>query len=93
MLHIDLLSLTHFFLWFFFGLFIKNEYKLVLILGVLWELFERLLISNKQIVNLLKKYWFVPYKYWYTNEKDIHKNISDLVINMIGYYIGNQIFL
>ena len=59
MLHIDLLSLTHFFLWFFFGLFIKNEYKLVLILGVLWELFERLLISNKQIVNLLKKYWFV----------------------------------
>ena len=93
MLHIDPLSYGHFLIWFTFGLFIKNEYKLVLILGILWEIFERILISNEQIVKFLETYWIVPKTFWFTNEKDISKNISDLVVNMIGYYIGNKINL
>ena len=85
---IDILSVSHFFIYFFFGLIIKNEYKLIFIIGVIWEIFEYIVTNYSYTKNLLIKYWPINLKYW--AEKNNLNKIFDLIINMIGYYIGNK---
>ena len=54
----DLLSVGHFLLYLCFGYYIKHKYKLALVLGILWEIFEKALVSNTYTRYLLKEYWF-----------------------------------
>jgi hypothetical protein len=84
---IDILTLNHMILWAIIGYFYPNNYYLALFIGILWELFERYIVYNKQLYNFVKKYWFVPEKYW--NEININSFI-DIIVNMIGYYIGSN---
>ncbi len=66
---------------------IKNyKYILVLIISIIWEIFEYLISYNKKLNILTKKYWFVPERYW--NEKKNNK-IFDIMINFLGYYVGS----
>ena len=47
----DLLSVGHFLLYLCFGYYIKHKYKLALVLGILWEIFEKALVSNNYTGN------------------------------------------
>jgi len=87
---LDILSISHFIIYFVIGLFLKNKYLLVLLVGILFEIFEYYISTNETIKTLLIEYWFIPEIYW--NDTLEHK-IVDIIINMIGYYIGNKISL
>jgi len=84
----DILSLGHFILYFFLGVFIKNKYKGALLLGVLWELFEYIISNNDYIKNIIIENWMIPENYW--NDTFQHK-IFDIIFNMLGYHFGNLI--
>ena len=82
----DLMSLSHFTTFMIFGIFIKNQYFLMLILGFLWEFLEIIVVNTAFTRNLLRKYWFVPERYW---DESIENKYTDLIINIIGYHVGN----
>jgi len=88
--NIDIMSINHFLIYFILGLFYKKQYKIILILSVLCELFEYIISHIDFTKKILIKYWFVPEKYW--NEPCSNK-IYDIIINIIGYSIGNTINL
>ena len=85
---VDILSIIHFVIYFVIGLFIKNQYIFILFVGIMWEIFEYNIIKNKTIFNLLDKYWIIPKKYW--EEKNKYNRYYDIIFNMLGYTIGNQ---
>ena len=87
---IDILTIVHLLIWISIGYIFPNHYLNALLLGILWELFEYYIIVKVNIIYVFtKKYWFVPEKYW--NER-IYNKIIDLIINMMGYYIGSKLF-
>ena len=59
---------------------------LMLILGFLWEFLEIIVVNTAFTRNLLRKYWFVPERYW---DESIENKYTDLIINIIGYHVGN----
>ena len=71
-----------------FLIFIKHKYKLALIIGILWEIFEKILVSNPYTLYILKEYWFIPIKYI---DDTFEHSLTDVMINMIGYTIGSNI--
>jgi hypothetical protein len=77
-----------FILWLVIGYIYPNKYYLALFLSILWEVFERFIVYNKKLYNFVKTYWPVPERYW--NEINNNSYI-DIVVNMIGYYIGSKI--
>ena len=86
----DFLSIMHFLIYFAFGILVKGQYNLVLLLGLLWEIFEYTITKCQVTRELLIKYWIIPQKIW--DEDFINLNrISDLFFNFLGYYVGNQI--
>tara|TARA_Y100001970_G_scaffold269563_1_gene362218 strand:- start:503 stop:784 length:282 start_codon:yes stop_codon:yes gene_type:complete len=85
---IDLLSLFHFLLYFCIGLFYKDKYLIIFIIGIIWEIFEKFIITTEYTRDLLLEYWFIPELY--INDTLEH-SIVDIIINMIGYTIGNKI--
>ena len=84
---VDILSLSHFIFFLIFGLYVKNRYILAFLLGIVWEIFEYLVVNNDYIKPLLIKYWFIPQKYW--EEKYVINRVTDLIFNILGYYGGN----
>ena len=85
--HIDILSLFHFLIYLIIGKYIKNNYKLIIFISILWELFEYFISRTVPIKDFLKKYWIVPFKYW--NDSFEH-SLVDISFNLLGYYIGNN---
>jgi hypothetical protein len=85
---IDLMTFNHFIIWFAIGYIYPNKYYLALFFGILWEVSERFVVHNKKLYNFVKTYWPVPERYW--NEINNNSYI-DIVVNMIGYYIGSKI--
>jgi hypothetical protein len=84
---IDILSISHLIIWITIGYYFPKHYYYALLLGILWELFEYMVVNVNTFYVLAKTYWFVPEKYW--NEK-IYNSILDIIINMAGYYIGSN---
>ena len=70
------------------GYFFKHKYMIALLLGILWELFEKMLVSNLYTRYLLKEYWFIPIEYI---DDTFDHSVTDIIINMIGYTIGSNI--
>jgi hypothetical protein len=85
---IDILTIIHLLIWIIIGYFFPNYYLIALLLGILWELFEYMLVRVNILYVLTKNYWFVPEKYW---NEEIYNKFIDIIINMIGYYIGSQL--
>ena len=85
--HLDILSISHFIIYYIIGLYIKDSYTLILILGILWEIFEFYTVRNKTTRNLLYNFWPIPEKYWYDS---FEHSLVDISVNMIGYYFGNN---
>lgn len=88
MKNIDILSLFHFLIYLFLGYYIKHKYLLALLLGVLWEIFEKFIVTNKYTRYLIEEYWFIPINYI---DDTFDHSITDIIINMIGYTIGSNI--
>ena len=86
--NLDLLSMGHFLIYLCLGYFFKHKYKIALLLGILWELFEKMLVSNPYTLYLLKQYWFIPIEYI---DDTFEHSVTDIIINMIGYTIGSSI--
>ena len=86
--HLDILSIFHFLIYFVIGLYFKGYYKLILFIGILWEVFEYCLVSNKKTRKLMIQLWPIPIRYWHDS---FEHSMVDIMINMIGYYIGNTI--
>lgn len=84
----DILSIVHFLLYLFLGYFYKNNYLFVLVIGVVWELFEKALVSNSYARYILKEYWFIPIEYI---DDTFDHSITDIIMNMIGYAVGSNI--
>ena len=87
---IDILSLNHFLIYFSLGLFFKNQYKLIVILSLVWEIFEYIISHIDYTRQFLINNWFIPEKYW---NEPLHNKIVDVIINMIGYVIGNLMYI
>ena len=85
---IDLLSLVHFINFFILGIFYKEKYKIAFLIGILWEIFEYIIVNNPTTRDYLKKCWFVPQKYW--DETHTLNPVLDIFFNMFGYHIGNN---
>ena len=85
--HLDILSIVHFSIYFIIGLYLKGHYGLILVIGVLWELFEYFIANNSQTSKFLCQFWPIPKKYWHDS---FDHSMVDILINMIGYYVGNQ---
>lgn len=83
----DLMMINHFIIHFVIGYIIPNNYLLCIIISILWEVFEYFITTWDISYYFFKKYWPIPEYYW--NEKFRHK-ISDLFINLIGYYFGSN---
>ena len=86
---IDLLSVGHFYFYYIIGLYVKNNYFFAFILGIIWEIFEYNVTSNKFTKNLLIKYWPIPQKTWDEEAYNINR-ITDIIFNMLGYHYGNK---
>ena len=86
---IDEMSLAHFINFFIFGLIVKNKYTFAFLLGIIWELFEYLVVNDNFYRKLLIKYWPIPKRLW--EEKNKYNRVMDLVFNMLGYYFSNKI--
>ena len=84
----DFLSVIHFLIYYVFGLFVKNNYTLAFILGILWELFEIVITTCDCTRKLLIKYWIVPKRIWDEDVFNINR-VSDMVFNLLGYHFGN----
>ena len=56
----DVMSLSHFTVFLIFGIFIKDNYVLMIILGILWEILEIIVVNTAATRRLLVKYWPVP---------------------------------
>jgi hypothetical protein len=88
--NVDILSISHFLIYFTIGLFLKNQYLLMFIISLLWEIFEYTISHTDYTRQFLIKHWVIPEKYW--NEPFSNK-FYDVIINMTGYSIGNMINL
>ncbi len=84
---IDLFHINHFLLYFIIGLYYPNKYLMILIISLVWEVFEYILTKNKTLYNITKNFWIFPEKYWNEN---IYNKIIDLICNFIGYYVGSN---
>ena len=86
---IDILSIVHFLQYFILGLFYKKRYKLILLTSIVWEIFEYFIAKNPYTKTLLIQYWPIPQRYW--DERNIKNKYFDILINILGYYIGNKV--
>jgi hypothetical protein len=74
----NMYSILHVLIYGVLGYFIRNEWLFVIIISILWEVLEYIL--NKLSNNSLWK------------EIKINK-ILDVILNLLGYYIGSNIIL
>ena len=83
---LDKINLKHIIFFIVLGALFPNNYIGAFIIGVSWIILEKFMnkrdITKDLLVNHLKSY------------KDLWNNenkLIDLIINMIGYYLGNKI--
>ena len=84
-------SFSHLFNFMVLGLLFPSNYIGALFLGVAWELFEEC-ISKKKVSGDLIIQHFKDYKnIWISDQSDKKIKLMDIVLNMVGYYLGNKI--
>ena len=84
---IDFLSFVHVITYLVIGIFVKDQYVLAFVIGVIWEIVEYMMVNNPRIRKLIIDYYPIRIEKW----EDKYNKFFDLVFNMIGYYIGNKL--
>ena len=87
---IDILTLSHILMWLCIGLIIQKQYKYVILLSIVWELFEYAICNIDIIYSFTKQYWIIPEKYW---NETLENKIIDLIANLFGYSLGCYIYV
>ena len=85
---LDIASFAHVFNFMILGLLFPSNYIGAFILGIVWELFEECITKKELSKDLLVQH-FKDYQYLWDETKK--NKIMDLLLNMIGYYVGNKI--
>jgi hypothetical protein len=86
--YINLFTFVHFILWFTIGAIYPSQYAAVLGISILWEATEGYFAAQPLLYSFLRRYWFIPEKYW--NEGTGNK-ITDIMANLTGYYIASRL--
>ena len=60
----DILSIFHFLIYFVLAFYFNENYILITIMGISWEIFEYTITNVPQIRDFLIKNWPIPEKYW-----------------------------
>jgi len=60
----DILSLFHFLIYFFLAFYIKDNYLLIILLGISWEIFEYIITNYPPTRDFMIKHWPIHKKYW-----------------------------
>ena len=73
---ITIWSITHFITFYFAGKLCPNQYLKYFIMGVLWEIFEKIygIMTNKEL-------------YWTSN--GVEGQLNDIIINTFGYHFAH----
>ena len=87
-LPVDVMHISHFMIYFIFGLLYPKHYKIILCISILWEIFEIIIVNNDILYYFTKTYWIIPEKYW---NETITNKIIDVCANFIGYYLGSKL--
>jgi hypothetical protein len=85
---VDIASLLHLVNFMIFGYLIRDQYLLAFGVGVVWELLERWITNHPTIRTYLIHYLPELSHLW---DETTQNKQYDLLINMIGYYLGNQL--
>ena len=84
---IDIASFLHFFNFMILGICFKRNYAFAFMLGLVWEIIEVDIVQSKPFTYVTRNYS----RYSYLWNETYENKTMDLIINMIGYYIGNHI--
>ncbi len=77
---LTLYTITHFLLYFIISLYYPNKWVTIIILSIVWEVFEMLLnIGYDKIFNIISDYW---------DEVPLNK-VVDIIFNLLGYGAGH----
>ena len=77
----DILSLYHFLIYFVLAFYIKDNYLLITILGISWEIFEYTITNVPLTRDFMIKYWPIPHRYWpETAKNNVQKTDTGLII-------------
>jgi len=74
----DFWHILHILLYILIGLLFPNNYFIILIISIIWELYEHFMF--KYVVKKVKCKDFICLRF------------EDILLNLIGYYIGNVIY-
>lgn len=85
---LDRTSFTHLFNFMILGILFPNNYIAAFILGLAWEFLEECITKKEFSRNLLVQHLNDYKNIWGESNKN---KLMDIVLNMIGYYIGNRI--
>ena len=96
----DFLSICHFVIYFIFAYFYKDNFLLITIIGIAWEIFEYTITNVPVTRDFLIKYWPLRKKWMLDNNninvpwktEQIEDRIEDLIFNTLGYFCGNYYF-
>jgi hypothetical protein len=86
--YINLFTFVHFILWFTIGTVYPNRYGVVLSLSILWEITERYFANHSLLHFFLRRYWFIPEKYW---NEGFGNKVTDIMANLMGYYTASRL--
>ena len=86
--YINIFTFVHFILWFMIGIVFPNQYGLVVLLSILWEILEGYSAQHPILHSLLEKHWIIPEKYW---NEGMGNKITDIFANLAGYYTASNI--
>ena len=85
---LDLASFAHLFNFMVLGLLFPSNYVGAFILGVTWEYLEECLTKKDFSRDLLIQHFKGYQHLWQEGKKN---KLMDLLLNMIGYYVGNKV--
>jgi len=96
----DILTLWHFTIYFSLAYFIKDNYLLITIIGLTWELFEYSVTNIPIIRDFLIDIWPLKNKWMKDNQginvpwktEQVCDRIEDMVSNTLGYTCGLLFF-
>jgi len=75
---ISMWQISHFLLFMFFGFKCKDQYIFYIMIGILWEIFEYI-------------YGYINNNIVYWTSGGIKGQLMDIIMNILGYIIGNII--
>ena len=84
---LDILSIVHFVGYLLVGLLVPVSVPIqyILLVGILWEVFEVVIARIPWTRRALETYWPIRRKYW---DEHLTNKIMDLVLNVLGYKTG-----